>query len=185
MQSWLCEYPCPLQCLHDKGSEFIGQNFQRLLEIFSIKDVYSTSKNPQSNAICERMHQIVNNMLRTLVHTNPLHNMTQARDILDDALATAMHAMQTTIVTTLGSTLGAHAFAQDMFLNVSLIADWQAIACTCEHHINEYLRRANRKQRQFDYASVQQVLKKVHDPTKLGVRTEGPYTIARIHVNGN
>ncbi len=25
----------------------------------------------------------------------------------------------------------------------------------------------------------------MHDPTKLGVQTEGPYTIERIHVNGN
>jgi hypothetical protein len=45
------------------------------------------------NAICERMHQMVTNVLRTLVHTNPQRNMTQARDIIDDALATAMHAM--------------------------------------------------------------------------------------------
>jgi hypothetical protein len=37
--------------------------------------------------------------------------MTQARDIIYDALATAMHAMQTTVATTLGSTLGALAFA--------------------------------------------------------------------------
>ena len=72
-----------------------------------------------------------------------------------------------------------------MFLNVPLIADWQAIACTCEHHVNENLQCANRKQRQFDYAPGQQVLKKVHNPTKLGVRTEGPYTIEHIHVNGN
>jgi hypothetical protein len=28
-------------------------------------------------------------------------------------------------------------------------------------------------------------MKKVHNPTKFGVRTEGPYTIERIHVNGN
>jgi hypothetical protein len=72
-----------------------------------------------------------------------------------------------------------------MFLNVSLIANWQAIARTHEHHVNENLRRANRKQRQFDYAPGQQVLKKVHNPTKLGVRTEGPYTIERVHVFGN
>ncbi len=72
-----------------------------------------------------------------------------------------------------------------MFLNVQLIADWQAIACTCEHHVNENLRHANRKQRQYDYAPGQQVLKKVHNPTKLRVRMEGPYTIERIHVNGN
>ncbi len=72
-----------------------------------------------------------------------------------------------------------------MFLNVPLIADWQAIAPTCEHHVNENLCCANRKRRQYDYALGQQVLKKVHNPTKLGVRTEGPYTIERVHVNGN
>ncbi len=110
-QRCLCRYPRPVQCLHDKGGEFIGQNFQWLLEIFSIKNVCSTSKNPQSNAICERMHQTVNNVLRTLVHTNPPQNLTQARDIIDDALATGMHTMLTTVATTLGSTPGALAFA--------------------------------------------------------------------------
>jgi hypothetical protein len=164
-QSWVCRYPRPVQCLHDKGGEFTGKNFQWLLEIFSIKDVCSTSKNLQSNAICERMHQTVINVLRTLVHTNPPQNMTQARDIIDDALATAMHAMQTTIATTLGSTPGALAFAQDMFLNVLLIADWQAIARTCEHHVKRNLQCANRKQRQSDYAPRQQALKKMHNLT--------------------
>jgi hypothetical protein len=69
------------------------------------------------------MHWTVNNALRTLVNTNPPQNMTQARDIMDDALATAMHAMQTTIANTLGSIPGALAFAPDKFLNVLLIAD--------------------------------------------------------------
>ncbi len=124
-------------------------------------------------------------MLRTLVHTHPSCNMTQARDIIDDALATAIHAMQTTVATTLGSTSGALAFAQDMFLNMPLIADWQVIAHTHEHHVNENLQCANRKQCQYGYALGQQVLKKVHDPTKLGVRMEGPYTIKHVHVNGN
>jgi hypothetical protein len=45
-------------------------------------------------------------------------------------LQSAMHAMGTTIATTLGSTPGALAFAQDMFFKVPLIADWQAIART-------------------------------------------------------
>ncbi len=66
-----------------------------------------------------------------------------------------------------------------------LFPDWQNIARTCEHHVNENLQRANRKRRQFDYAPGQQVLKKVLNPTKLGVRLEGPYTIERIQVNGN
>ena len=78
------------------------------------------------------MHQTVTNVLRRLVHTNPPQNMAQVRCIIDDALATAMHTVQTTIATTLGSTLGALAF-----VIVPLIADWQAIAHTCEHHVNE------------------------------------------------
>jgi hypothetical protein len=75
-----------------------------------MKDVCLTSKNPESNAICERMHQTVTNVLRTLVHTNPPQNMTQARDIKDDALANAMHSMQTTLATILESTLSAPLF---------------------------------------------------------------------------
>ena len=78
--------------------------------------------------------------------------MAQARDIIDDALATAMHAMRTTIATILGSTPGALAFGRDMFLNVPLIADWQIIARHREQHVNENLRRANRKRHQYDYA---------------------------------
>ena len=57
------------------------------------------------------MHQTVTNVQRTLVHTNPPQNITQARDIIDNALATAMHAMQTTVANTLGSTPGALAFS--------------------------------------------------------------------------
>ncbi len=66
-----------------------------------------------------------------------------------------------------------------------LNSDWQAIARTSEHHVNENSQRANRRQHQFDYARGQQVLKKVHNPIKFGVRTEGPYTIEHVHVNGN
>jgi hypothetical protein len=49
-----------------------------------------------------------------------------------------------------------------MFWNMPLIADWQAIARTHEHHANENLPHANRKRQQFDYAPVQQVLEEVH-----------------------
>jgi hypothetical protein len=46
-KTWLCRwYPRPICCVHDKGGEFIGKELQWLLELFSIKDVCSTSKNP-------------------------------------------------------------------------------------------------------------------------------------------
>jgi hypothetical protein len=71
-----------------------------------------------------------------------------------------------------------------MFLNVPLVADWQTIAQKREQHVNENLQRANQKRQQYDYAAGKQVLKKVYNPTLLGVRTNGPYTIERVHVNG-
>eukprot|EP00957_Ditylum_brightwellii_P118373 9028089-Ditylum_brightwellii.AAC.1 len=95
-----------------------------------------------------------------------------------------MHAMQTTVATMLGSTPGALDFSRDIFLNIPLIADWKAITSQCKWHVNDNLRCANKKQHQYDHASGQKVLKKVHDPTKLGVRTSGPYIIEHIDVNG-
>ena len=183
-QAWLARYPRPMRCVHDKGGEFVGGPFQWQLTKFGIKDVQSTSKNPQSNAICERMHQTVGNVLRVLLHGHPPETVGQAKDLVDEALSIASHAMRTTIATTLGGTPGALAYSRDMFLNVPLVADWQLIAQRSEQYINDDLRRANLKRRSYDYAVGQKVLKKVHDPTKLGVRTLGPYTIQRVHVNG-
>jgi hypothetical protein len=58
------------------------------------------------------MHQTISNVLQMLVHTIPPQNMTQARDIVDDALATAMHAMCTTVASTVGNAPGSLTFAQ-------------------------------------------------------------------------
>ena len=69
--------------------------------------------------------------------------MTQARDIMDDALATAMHAILTVVATSLGSTPGALAFSRDMLLNIPLVADWKAITHAREQKVNENLRREN------------------------------------------
>jgi hypothetical protein len=110
--------------------------------------------------------------------------MSKTKDIVCKVLSTAMHAMRITVTTTLGSAPGSLTFARDMFLNVPLVADWQMIAQKREQHVNENLLHANQKRRQYDYAAGKQVLKKVHNPTSLGVRTNGPYTIDRVHVNG-
>ena len=49
-QVWLTQYPWPARCIHDNGGEFIGPEFQ-LSEGCRIKDVPTTSKNLQANAI--------------------------------------------------------------------------------------------------------------------------------------
>ena len=72
-----------------------------------------------------------------------------------------------------------------MFLNVplSLSSDWHAITQKREHLVNYRLMR-HAQIRTYDYAPNQKVLKKVHDPTKLGIQTSGPYNIKKVHVNG-
>ena len=131
------------------------------------------------------MHQTVENVLRVLIHGNPPKTMSKTKDIVYKVLSTAIHAMRITVATTLGSAPGSLAFARDMFLNVPLVADWQTIARKREQeHVNKNLRRVNKKRPRYDYAAGEQVLKKVHNPTSLGVRTNGPYTIDRVHVNG-
>ena len=183
-QCWLTRYPWPQRCVHDPGTEFTGPEFQTLLQNCHIRDVCTTAKNPQSNAVCERMHQTVGNVLRTLLHGNPPQNIASAEQYVDEALSIAMHAMRAGIHTTLGSSPGNLVFNQDMFLNIPLIADWHAITQRREHLIHENLMRENQKRRGFDYAPHQRVLKKKWKPRKLDERTSGPYEIVQTHVNG-
>ena len=184
MQCWLACYPRPMRCVHDRGLEFIGSALQWLLNIFSVKDVQSISKNLQSNFIYKGKHQTTGNVLRTLLHGNPPLNSTQACNIIDQALANAMHAIRTTIMTRLSEINRSLSFNRHMFLNITLVLDWQAITKHQEQHIIYDLHHANRKQCQYDYALGQQVLKKMHDPTKLGVRNSGPYNIEQGYFNG-
>ena len=58
-------YPWPQRCVHDPGTEFTGPEFQMLLQNCHIRDVCTTAKNPQSNAVCEGIHQTIGNILRT------------------------------------------------------------------------------------------------------------------------
>jgi transposase InsO family protein len=185
-QVWLTRYPWPARCIHDNGGEFIGPEFQLLLEGCRIKDVPTTSKNPQANSICERMHQTVGNVLRTLLHGQPPQQITGARakEFIDEALSITMHAVRAGMHSTLGSSPGSLVFNRDMFLNIPLIADWHAVTKRREHLVNENLMRENRKRRRHDYAIDNRVLKKRHNPTRLGLRTIGPFKVVQTHVNG-
>ncbi len=87
----------------------------------------TTAKNPQSNAVCERMHQTVGNVLRILLHGNPPQNIANAAQHVDKTLSIAMHAMRAGVHSTLGSSPGNLVFNRDMFLNIPPIADWHPI----------------------------------------------------------
>jgi hypothetical protein len=158
-QCWLMRYLWPQRCVHNPGTELTGPEFQTLLQNCHIRDVCTTTKNPQSNAVCERMHQTVGNVLRTLLHGNPPQTIANAAQYVEEALSIAMHTMRAGVHSTLGSSPGNLVFNRDMFLNIPLIADWHAITQRREHLIHENLMRENQRRRGYNYAPQQLVLK--------------------------
>ena len=119
------------------------------------------------------------NVLRTLLPGEPPQNIVNTKEYVDEALSIAMHTMRAGIHFTLGSSHGCLKFNRDMFLNISLIADWHAITQRREHLINENLIRENQ-----NYVATTMSLNNGYLRNKLGERTSGPYRVLQTHVNG-
>ena len=86
-----------------------------------IKDVYTAVWNPQLNTICERMHQTFRDILRMVLHTNPPTNIDDANQVMDNGLATAMHATRCAMSTPIQTTPGALVYGRYMIMDVPLI----------------------------------------------------------------
>jgi transposase InsO family protein len=68
-QEWFSRYPWPTQITYERFtcSEFIGKDFQSMIKNdYGIKGKPITVRNPQANAIVERVHQVIGNIIRTL-----------------------------------------------------------------------------------------------------------------------
>jgi transposase InsO family protein len=181
---WFSRYPLPLRCIYDQGTEFIGWPFQSLLQRHGVQSVPTSVKNPQANAICERMHQAVGNALRVFTSQHPPQNIETAKQLVDMALSNAMYATRAAVHGSLQATPGSLAFGRDMILDIPLIADFRALQEQRQLLIDQRLVEANRKRFSHDYQVGDQVLKLAYKPSKLQSRTEGPYRIETVHQNG-
>ncbi len=148
--------------IHDNGGKFTGFAFQQMLCLLNNKPVLTMNKNLQANTICKQMHHSVATVLKTLLHANPPQSRCQAALLVDDALETAMHALQSTVSTTFQATPGGLESSHDMFLNVPLPADWQATLAHREQLVIDTLLCANKKHINLDY----QIVKKSSSMTK-------------------
>jgi hypothetical protein len=117
---WLAQYPRPIKCIHDQGTEFIGADFQE------VQNVPTTVRNPQANTVCKQLHQSVGNTLRILFSSSPPApaNVTKVVEMIDAALATALHAVRSAIHRTLGVLPGGMVFHRDMFLDIPLLTNF-------------------------------------------------------------
>jgi hypothetical protein len=63
-KTWFSRYPCCQFSIADNGSEF-KLHVRALCGTYGIKRMPTSVKNPQANAILERIHAVITNMLRT------------------------------------------------------------------------------------------------------------------------
>ena len=124
---WLARYPKPQRCVFDQGNEFLGEEFQKVLRTLRIHPAGSTVKNPQSNAVCERLHQSIGNAIRALTHENTPRPKTESKAFIQSALLTAAYGARTALHSTMKASPGAMAFHRDMILNIPLIVDFEML----------------------------------------------------------
>ena len=118
--AWLSRYPRPTQITYDNGSEF-KLCFQQLCREYGLKQRPTTVKNPQANGIVERVHQVINNMIRCFeLETLDLDPV----DPFGDIIARISWAVRSTYHTTLQATPRQLVFGRDMLFDINFTADW-------------------------------------------------------------
>ena len=179
--TWLCRYPRPKRVRFDNGSEF-KRDFIPLLDDFAIKPKPTTIKNPQSNAIVERVHQVVGDMLRTKdLKEYTFDSINPWGQILNEVA----WAIRSTHHTTNKASPGQLVFGRDMIFNTPYHADWDEIAKNKQKIINKSNVAENAKRLEYDYEIDDDILiardghfRKLEGPYL------GPYRIVQVYTNG-
>ena len=143
----------------------MGDGFQAVLRRHRIYNHPTTVKNPQVNAICERLHQTVTNVLRPLLHIHPPQDTNEANLVMDTALQTASYSARAAIHHTLQTTPGELAFHSDMLLNIPFIVDMQLLRDKRQVLIDEKLMQVNRSRISYDYQNGDKFCFKPTSPT--------------------
>ena len=179
--TWLARYPRPRKVIFDNGNEF-KKDFLPLLRDFSIKPTPTTIKNPQANAILERVHQVLGDMLRT---KNLQQYDFDALDPWSDILASVAWAIRSTHHSTLKASPAQLVFNRDMLLNIKFIADWETIRLRKQKDVDRNNERENSLRVDHDYHIGDKVLVTDNDiHRKLNCPTKGPYNIIQVYTNG-
>jgi hypothetical protein len=151
--------------------------------MYRIKRKQTSVKNPQANAILERIHGVLGNML----HTSELDmaGLVKASDI-DIFLSDAAWAVRSTYHTVLKAFPGAAIFGRDMLFHIPFIADWQKIG-ECRQRLKDLSNAHENESRiDYDYEVGQKVLIQ-----KEGILRNAesrwhkkPWLISTVHING-
>jgi len=180
--TWLNRYPWPTQVVMDRGREFMGDVISLLKNEYGITRKPITTRNPQANAMVERAHQTIGNMIRAqqIRSLDDLPNGS-GEGILS-AVGFAMHA---TIHTTTQATPAQLVFNRDAIHNVRFKADWKYIKDRKQKLIVQNNKRENANRKEHTYSVGDKVVVEQDPNRKYGTdRYKGPFTITRVYDNG-
>ena len=148
---WFSRYPRCRRCkfvIYDNGSEF-KLHFEALCDSYGLKRKPTSIRNPQANAILERVHQVVMAMVRTA--ELDMADSVAPNDV-DVVLTNASWAIRsTTYHTVLKASPGAAVIGQDMLFDIPFIADWRKIGDYRQRQTDLNNLRENEKRIDYDY----------------------------------
>jgi len=183
-KTWLSRYPRPKQVVCDNGSEF-KLHFAELLKQYSVNRKPTTAKNPQANAVLERIHEVFGNMMRTSGVNN--REVVDAH-LIDKFNTNAAWAIRSTYHTVLRATPGAAIFGRDMLFDIPFLADWTEIGRRRQELVDSSNARENRRRVPFDYQPGTKVLiiKNTDGKPlpKAEDKNEGPHEVTHVYTNG-
>ena len=182
-QTWLTRYPWPRTLTYDRGTEFMAEFSKMIKDDYGIKRRPTTSKNPQANAILERIHQVIGNMIKTFEVYN--REDLDQEDPWSGMLITIMFGLRSTFYSTLKATPMQLVYGRDAILPIFHQADWKYIKDTKQKMIDINNKRENSKRINYEYKINDQVMIKRSKKTKHGEREyDGPYPITQVNNNG-
>ena len=178
---WFSRYPRPAQIGYDGGSEFKSV-FAETIQNYGLKKATTTPYNPQSNGIIERVHQVINDALRTFeLEERELDE----HDPWTPFLQATCFAIRSTYHTTLGATPAQLVFGRDMILPLKFKADWAMIQSRRQEEMARNNSRENAKRIPHEYTVGDTVSKRTGGILpKLRRKREGPYEVIAVHNNG-
>ena len=137
-KTWFTRYPLPQKILFDRGTEFMAEFSKMYQNDYGLKRKHITTINPQSNAIIERIHQTIGNIIGTFDVSNIVNN-----NPWSGILFATMFAVRATYHTTLQESPMQLVFFRDTILNIKYFSKWEHIRQRKELRINHNKKREN------------------------------------------
>ena len=178
-RTWFTRYPLPQKIIFDRGTEFMAEFAKMCRDDYGLTRRPITTRNPQANAIIERVHQTIGNIIRTFdVQT------IDDKDPWAGILAATMFAVRATYHTTLQASPMQLVFGRDAILNVKHVTNWEHIRQRKQERINDNNKRENAQRRAHQYNIGDEILLRRKKQSKHELEYEGPYSLTAINDNG-